>query len=172
MTRSTSRYYAYFYAYIEENHKKEKSQVLKAMNKESSSVRDRLASYEVEKMLHELTTTSKSDEYLKTEGCGGELRKMESEEEDFRSDSPSGSRGENPETEEGIESRSRYRRQSSIVGFDSENFPFKSLADFLPDLRAEEEDVSPRTETSSFSGFYFSFFVSFSAVRSIPIPLG
>lgn len=110
------------------------------MTDQDSAFRDRLNSYKVEKMLHDFT--SKSDEYLKTEGCGGELRKLESNSEEnvVTCNSWGGEDVGNDENQ----SKSRpklYRRQSSIVGFDSEHFPFKNLVDFLPNFRIEELDV-------------------------------
>lgn len=128
------RYWIYFFTYIKENNRIEKHNVIKAMGKESD-FRDRLNSYEFEKFFEELTT--KSDEYLKTEGCGGELRKREIVENCTCNACESCDKDQDRNR---TKSRPKLdRRQSSIVGFDSENFPFKSLGDFLPSFETGED---------------------------------
>lgn len=117
-----------------ENNRKEKECMVKALEKQ---FRERRNSFELEKLLEELN--QKSDEYLKTEGCGGELRKREIAEEN---DPPEENLADGPLEKQNYEKdhvRPRFdRRQSSIIGFD-EPFPFKSLGDFLPSFDMEEE---------------------------------
>lgn len=119
--------------YITENNKKERECIVKALEKESN-FRDRKNSLELEKLLEELNSNQKSDEYFKMEGCGGELRNRETVEE-----SSMHYVNENREDEKGDNIRRRFdRRQSSIIGFD-EPFPFKSLKDFLPSFDVDED---------------------------------